>query len=242
LAHGREQGIRRLDAASTEMDRMRLYVLPGACSLASHIALEVAAERAPAVMPPWDVVVLERGRNHDAAYTAVNPLGTVPALVTASGQLIVESLAVLLHIADAVPQAELAPPAGDAARDRIHTLLSVMVTAGHTAFQMLWRSERFADNDDGRASAQRMCALRIGTLFQRLDQELRETGYLIGTRATVADMYLYVLGRWGLRLERPTSLYPALWRFTQRMSDCEPVRRAMAREGIALQGPKAGLG
>ena len=55
-------------------------------------------------------------------------------------------------------------------------------------------------------------------------------------------MYLFVLGRWGLRLARPTSRHPLLWKFTERMADVGAVQRAMAREGIALQRPKAGLG
>jgi glutathione S-transferase len=168
---------------------MRLYVLPGACSLASHIALEVVAEFMPIGSAPWEVVVLQRGHNHDPEYTAVNPLGTVPALVTSDGRVIVESLAVLLHIAEAYPEARIAAPAGDVDRDRILTLLSVMVTAGHTSFQMLWRSERFADTEEGRASVQRMCEHRIGTLFERLEREIGKAGYLVGNRPSVADMY-----------------------------------------------------
>ena len=220
---------------------MHLYVMPGACSLASHIALETVAERTASGPAGVEVTVIQRGQNHDPAYAAVNPLGTVPALVTSSGRLILESLAVLLHIADTFPRARLAPPASPD-RDRLHVLLSVMVTAGHGAFQMLWRSERFADTDDGRVAVQRMCERRIEVLFKRLEQEIGSSGYLLGDEATVADMYLYVLGRWGLRLDRPTMLYPALWSFTQRMAALEPVRRAMAREAIALQGLASGLG
>jgi len=221
---------------------VQLYVLPRACSLASHIALEVAAERVPTAMPSWEVILLQRGRNRDPEYAGVNPLGTVPALITSSGGLIVESMAVLLHIVEAIPEARLAPPAGGADRDQAHSLLSVMVTAGHTAFQMLWRSERFADTDAGRASVQRMCKLRIGTLFEHLEQQIGGAGYLDGDLLTVADMYLYVLCRWGLRLEHPTSRYPLLSKFTKRMADCGAVGRAMAREGIALCGPETGLG
>ncbi len=221
---------------------MRLYVLPGACSLASHIALEAASERVPARERTWDVIVLQRGCNHDPAYITVNPLGTVPALVTSSGRLITESVAVLLHIADALPEARLAPRTGEAERDRLHTLLSAMVTTGHSAFQMLWRAERFADNEEGRASVRRMCEVRIGALFERFEHEIRDGGYLIGDLPTVADMYLYVLGRWGLRLGRPTTCHPLLWDFTERMAVSGAVRRAMAREGVALHGPKDGLG
>jgi glutathione S-transferase len=130
----------------------------------------------------------------------------------------------------------------DVDRDRIHTLLSPIVTAGHTAFQMLWRSERFADTEGGRESVQRMCEPRIGALFERLEREIGEAGYLVGDRPSVADTYLFVLVRWGLRLARPTSLYPVLWKFTERLADVGAVGRAMARERIELQGPKAGLG
>lgn len=221
---------------------MRLYVLPGACSLASHIALQMAAESRPPGSFAWDVVVLERGRNHAPEYTVVNPLGTVPALVTADGSVIVESLAVLLHIAEACPEALLAAPAGDPDRDRLLSLLSVMVTAGHTAFQMLWRSERFADTAEGRASVQRMCEQRIGSLFERLEREIGDAGCLVGGRLSVADLYLFVLARWGLRLAHPTTRYRQLWTFTERLAEFGPVQRAMAREGIALHGPKSGLG
>jgi glutathione S-transferase len=221
---------------------MRLYALPGACSLASHIALESISERNPGETIPWEVVVLQRGRNYDPEYTAVNPLGSVPALVTPDGRLIVESLAVLMHIAEAHPEARIAPPAGDPDRDRLLMLLSLMATSGHSAFQMLWRSERFADTEEARASVQRMCEQRLATLFERLEKEIGPSGYLVGSGLSVADMYLFVVGRWGLRLARPTSHYPRLWAFTQRMAELGVVQRAMAREGIALEGPKAGLG
>ena len=117
-----------------------------------------------------------------------------------------------------------------------------MVTAGHTAFQMLWRSESFADTEEGRAAVRRMCEHRIEALFERLEREIGAAGHLVGDRLSVADMYLFVLGRWGLRLARPTSCYPRLWRFTEQMADAGAVRRAMMREGVALDGPRAGLG
>lgn len=111
---------------------MKLYVMPGACSLASHIALEVAADaqesRSAGPQPAFEVFVVQRGRHREPGYLAINPSGTVPALVTREGNLVVESLAVLLHIADQVPSAGLVPPLGTSARDRLHGLLSFMVT------------------------------------------------------------------------------------------------------------------
>lgn len=220
---------------------MHLYVLPGACSLASHVALESVAEVAGKSFKS-SVTVLERGRNHEPPFTSINPLGSVPALVTSDGRVILESLAVLLHIADAHPDVHLAPSVGEHARDRIHYLLSLMVTTGHTAFQMLWRSERFADTADAQEALQRMCEQRLGKLFARLECEIGDSGLLAGDRLTVADFYLFVLCRWGLRLQHPTTAYPKLWKFAQHASDYPAVQRAMVREGIALHGPAAGLG
>jgi glutathione S-transferase len=232
---------------------MRLYVLPGACSLASHIALETVAEVVPEGSRPWEVVVLERGHNYDPDYTAINPIGTVPALVTTDGRLIVESLAVLLHIAEAYPEARIVPPTSDVDRDRILTLLSLMVTAGHTAFQMLWRSERFADTEAGRESVQRMCEPRIGALFERIECEIGEAGYLVGDRLSVADMYLFVLGRWAFashvqRVATPSyGSSPNAWQTSERCGgrwraralNCKDRRPGLDRAGSRPAGSVA---
>ncbi len=190
----------------------------------------------------FGVVVIQRDQNREPNYLAVNPRGTVPALVTRDGNLVVESLAVLLHIADQVPAAGLAPPLGDPARDRLHGLLSFMVTTIHPAFQMLWRAERFATIEEARADVQRTADGRIAAMLGVLEEELGSRGCLIGEGFSVADAYLFVLGRWGLRLSRPTTAYARLWRFTEATAALPAAQRAMEREGISLTGPKSGLG
>lgn len=221
---------------------MRLYVLPGASSLASHIALEAVSQALSTDRPPFEIIVVDRSENRSPEYLAINPLGTVPALVTDDGSLIVESFAVLLHIATRFPEARLAPPVATKLRDRVHALLSAMVTTGQPAFQMLWRPERYADTHEGRAAVQRMCQIRLAMLFERLENEIGSTGYLSDTGPDIADMYLYVLARWGFRLERSTRNYPRLWALTRTMTDLPFVRRAMEREGIFLEEPSSGLG
>lgn len=43
-------------------------------------------------------------------YLAINPLGQVPALVTPEGDLLTESAAIILYLAERFPEAALAPP------------------------------------------------------------------------------------------------------------------------------------
>jgi len=62
---------------------MKLFYLPGSCALGPHIALEYAGLA-------YEAVRVERGRQNDPAYLAINPL-RVPALVTATHGTITEA-------------------------------------------------------------------------------------------------------------------------------------------------------
>ena len=60
--------------ATFEGGTMKLYYLPGSCALGPHIALEYSGL-------PYEAVRVERGRQTDPAYLAINPLGRVPTPV-----------------------------------------------------------------------------------------------------------------------------------------------------------------
>jgi glutathione S-transferase len=121
-------------------------------------------------------------------------------------------------------------------------LLSFMVTTAHPGFQMLWRSERFADTEDGQAEVRRSAEARLDGSLSELDKELGDRPALLGEGFSVADAYLFVIGRWGLRLTKPTTAYDRLWKFTRTVAEMGATRRALAREGISLIGPSSGLG
>lgn len=66
---------------------------------------------------PYELHVLDlkAGEQRHPAYLAINPMGKVPALEH-NGQLITEVGAICLYLADAFPDARMAPPIGDARR------------------------------------------------------------------------------------------------------------------------------
>ena len=86
---------------------MKLYILPGACSMASNIALHEAGIQ-------FEVSKVDRRtkRADGVDFTTINPKGYVPALKLDSGQVLTENVVVLQYIADLNPAAKLAPPAG----------------------------------------------------------------------------------------------------------------------------------
>jgi glutathione S-transferase len=82
---------------------MKLYLTPGACSLADHIAMHEAGLAFDRIR-----VDLEKKRTEDGDdYAKINPKGYVPALVLDDGQLLTENVAILSWVADRVPK--LAP-------------------------------------------------------------------------------------------------------------------------------------
>ena len=83
---------------------MKLFYLPGSCALGPHIALEYSGLA-------YEAVRVERGRQTDPAYLAINPLGRVPALATATHGTITEAAGV----ADATVCGEAATSIGSRA-------------------------------------------------------------------------------------------------------------------------------
>ena len=71
-------------------------------------------------------VDLESNAQRSDAYLTVNPLQKVPALLTPNGELLTQSVAILLTLDERHPQAHLLPPAGSADRaSALRTLLFV---------------------------------------------------------------------------------------------------------------------
>jgi glutathione S-transferase len=118
---------------------MKLYYLPGSGALGPHIALEYSRL-------PYEAVRIERGSQTDPSFLAINPLGRVPALVTATHGTITEAPVVLSYIADIAPALGLLPAVG--MRDRYEALrwMAYISTTVHPALGRLWRAARFCND------------------------------------------------------------------------------------------------
>ena len=77
---------------------LTLYFCPGACSTASHVALEET--RAPYVEKP---IMLPKGEQKTPEYLKINPRGKVPAL-DVDGTILTENTAILTYLAKKFPR------------------------------------------------------------------------------------------------------------------------------------------
>jgi len=200
---------------------LKLYYSPGACSLASHIALNEAGLAYEAVK-----VDLGSKQTADGAdYPAINEKGSVPALALDDGGLLTESAVILQFVADQNPGAFLAPPHGTFARYRLAEWLNYIATEIHKSFGPLWH----ADNPEEVKEAARK------SLFHKFDyvnKRLASKPYLMGETYTVADAYLFTIVNWTKFLKIDLAPWPALQQFMVRIAARPAVQKTLQAEGL----------
>jgi glutathione S-transferase len=214
---------------------MKLYYLPGSCALGPHIALEYSGL-------PYEAVRVERGRQTDSAYLAINPLGCVPTLVTATHATITEAPVVLSYIADAATGRGLLPAVGTPERYEALRWMAYISTMVHPALGRLWRAQRFCDDAGCESSVERAAAAQLANDFSYIERHLSNRQWVAGDRLTVADFHLFVFGRLGLRLPASTRDFPSFHRHTLEVACIPATQRAMTQQGIGMDGPASGPG
>jgi glutathione S-transferase len=141
---------------------------------------------------PYEPRVLDYGTTmKDAAYLAINPMGKVPAIVH-GGQVVTECAAICAYLADAFPDAGLAPPTAD----RADYYRWLFFTAGPV--EQAITSKHFGLEPEG--EQQRMAG--FGSLAMALDAlETAVAGkpYVAGDRFSAADVYVGSQLDWGLQ-------------------------------------------
>lgn len=209
---------------------LRLYYSPGACSLASHIALEEA--RAPFTAQRVD---LKNGEQRSAGYLKVNPKGRVPALATDEG-ILTENPVILEYIAQVFPQAGLAPGNGSFAFRDMQAFNLFLTATVHVAFAHVFRPTRYGDGEIVAAAMKDKAKSSLHDYFDLIDRRMSDgRPYVHGDRHTISDPYLLVFSRWLDRADLgPVDKFERVAAHRQRMEARPAVQRALATENAAI--------
>lgn len=198
---------------------MKLFYKPGACSMASHIALIEAG--ASFAIEAVDTTV---GRTDSGAdFRQINSKGYVPALQFETGEVLTEGPAILQFIADSHGAAALAPAVGTLARGRMLERLTFTSSELHKAFGPLFRD---GASDVEKDKAREAVAGKFDVIEADLADHPEKGGF------DIADAYLFVVPNWanftGIDLDR----WPNLARFVGKMAQRASVQAAMRAEGL----------
>jgi GST-like protein len=197
-----------------------LYGAPGSGAVPVHAAMTLIGLPFDTVdIAPWE------GESERSKLDGINPLRQVPALSLPSGELLTESAAILMWLAEQHPQAGLCPAPDDPMRAQY---LRWMVYIPAAIYSMFWvhdEPSRMAADPAGEAVVKARTAERIAHCWHLMDRQLDSaTAYLLGDRIGVLDLYVTAVSRWTPRRFR-------FYREAPRMS--EVVRRVDADPRLA---------
>lgn len=201
------------------MANLTLYTNPMSRGrIARWMLEEVGAE--------YDTVYLDYGASmKDDAYLAINPMGKVPAIVHGDA-VVTECAAICAYLADAFPDAGLAPPL-----DRRADYYRWMFFAGGPLESAVIDKTMGLEPNE---KQQQMAG--YGTLAHVLDTLEYAIGrhpFIAGERFTAADVYVGSHVAWGLQFEtiEPRPAFADYW---SRLSDRKAYRRANEIDDAAM--------
>lgn len=195
---------------------MKLFYVPGVCSLSPHIVLREMGADFQLDKVDRKTKVSESGVD----YNQLNPKSYVPALQVDDGAVLTEGASILMYLADQKGGEKVAPKAGTRERYKLQEWLVFIATELHKNY-----SPQFRKTPD---------PVFRETLLKRLDlvaATLSKQPYLLGQTFSAADAYLFAVLRWSPRIELP--LPAPLQQFMERMKARPAVAEALKVEGLA---------
>ncbi|AIL33337.1 hypothetical protein IX83_08520 [Basilea psittacipulmonis DSM 24701] len=202
---------------------MKLYYLPGACSLVQHTLLEWSKAG-------YEAIHISRDALKQPAYLKLNPLGSVPCLEVGDFAL-TQNMAIAEFIHETFPQAKVWGSGDKWVRADARRWFAFCNNDLHRHFGSIFGAAKCIDGPE----AQQLLAKKAKTIIMKLlaiaEDRLKQYPYLAKEK-TAADVYLFVILRWvavvGLSLER----FPALTAFMARMQEDEGLNKAMKAEKL----------
>ena len=208
---------------------MKLYYIPGACSLSPHIVLNELGLDATLVKVNHKTHRTEDGRD----FHEISPFGYVPVLELDDGTVLREGPAIVQYLADMKPESGLAPKNGTLERYRLQEWLSFLTSEIHKGFIPLLYAVLAGKYVEAAKP-------KLEKRYAWIDKQLASRDYLMGDTFTVADAYLYALTGWA-QASWLESVYKTdihfdglrnLEAWYTRMRERPAVRKALDTEGL----------
>lgn len=176
------------------------FVLYGAAASGS-----VAVEAALALLEIPFQVIEGQTWSSEAARMRVggqNEMRQVPTLILPGGEILTESAAILIWLADAHPNARLAPGLADPMRAQFLRWMFFVSSAIYSLHWIKPDVRRIGAPPSARGEVVNSVHERIAFCWRTMDAQLRPSRYLLGDTLSVLDLYVAAISRFGPWRER----------------------------------------
>lgn len=200
---------------------MKLYYVPGACSLAINIGLQVAKLPFELIQVDYQTQTLPDGSD----YHLINPAGIVPTLQLDDGSFLSEVIAIYYYLAVKHENTCLLGPPSN--RQQAMEWLSFVATEIHKSFSPLFRADTpVAFYQPGNNHLKKRLAV--------IEHQLTKQPYFAGDVPSAPDYYLFTLYRWISDTNLSASSFPNIVKHSKTIEKISEVQSALLSEGFEI--------
>jgi glutathione S-transferase len=140
-------------------------------------------------------ISLEKLEQRKPEFLSINPSGKIPALRLPEGDVITESSAILLTIADHFPNARLLPPQAGAARAQAYRWLAFMASEIYPMVEVSDYPERFAPQGEQAEALRAKARARIRERLLIVER-FAAGPWFLPSGFSILDIYVSMFTRW----------------------------------------------
>ncbi len=157
----------------------------------------------------FEMVSLEKNEQKQPGFLAINPSGKMPALRLPEGEIITESAAILLTLADHFPQARLLPPQASNDRALAYRWLAFMAGEIYPIVEIVDYPERFTPAGGDAEALRAIARDRIRARILIIERMVRGP-FLLAHGFSILDIYAAMFTRWSLEPDWKLANLPKL--------------------------------
>lgn len=206
----------------------QLYYYPLNASMAPHIVLEEIKQE-------FELITVDRKSNaqKSAEYLALNPAGRIPTLVDGE-QVIFESPAICIHLAETNPDSNLLPKIGNPDRALFFQWMMYLTNTLQAELMVYFYPQKHTMNHQHTNEIVEAQERIITDILRLLDSELAGKEFLVGNRLSVCDYFLFMLAVWADELKQPPLAWPNLSKYLKQLAKREAIINVCKTEGLSL--------
>jgi len=145
----------------------------------------------------FELISLEKNEQKAPQFLSLNPSGKIPALRLPEGEIVTESLAILLTLADHFPQSGLLPAQAGPARANAYRWLAFMASEIYPFVEIVDYPQRFVPEGDAAGALREVARGRVRERLLLIERVLAGP-YLLAGGFSLLDIYAAMFSRWSV--------------------------------------------
>jgi glutathione S-transferase len=147
---------------------------------------------------PYRVIDVDRDaeRRYPDWFVAINPMAQVPVLELPDGNVMTESAAMMIHLADSFPEAQLAPELSSSLRPQFLRWMLYLATTVYMSDLRLYYPAHYTEDANGVTAIRAAASRQMAREWDIYAAALGKGPFILGLEMSAVDIYAAMLTTW----------------------------------------------